>query len=58
MNLLKKGTTFTWSMAHTEAINKLIAIVLNDPVLFRPDPKRPFILEVDTSVFATGAILY
>ncbi len=57
-NLLKKGMTFTWSTTHTEAINKLIAIVLNDPVLFRPDPKKPFILEVDASTFATGAILY
>ncbi len=57
-NLLKKGTTFMWSPTHTEAINKLIAIVLNDLVLFRPDPKKPFILEVDASAFTTGAILY
>ena len=57
-NLLKKGTTFTWSKTHTKAINRLIIIVLSDPVLFRPDPKRPFILEVDASAFATGAILY
>ncbi len=57
-NLLKKGTTFMWSTIHTKAVNKLIAIVLGDPVLFRPDPKKPFILEVDASAFATGAILY
>ena len=57
-NLLKKGTTFTWSTTHTEAVNKLITIVLNDLVLFRPDPKKLFILKVDASTFATGAILY
>ncbi len=57
-NLLKKGTTFTWTTAHTEAVNKLITIVLNDLVLFRPDPTKPFILEVNALAFTTGAILY
>ncbi len=32
--------------------------MLNDPVLYHPDPLKPFILEVDTSAFATRAILY
>ncbi len=43
---------------HTKAVNKLINIVLSDPVLFRPNPREPFILEVDASAYATGAILY
>ncbi len=57
-NLLKKGTTFLWTDAHTQAVDKLINITLNDPVLYRPDPLKQFILEVDASAFATGAILY
>jgi len=57
-NLLKKGTNFLWTDAHTQAVNKLIDITLNDPVLYRPDPLKQFILEVDASVFATGVILY
>ncbi len=57
-NLLKKGAAFTWTSSHTEAVNKLIAIVLSDPVLFHPNPKEPFILEVNTSAFATEVILY
>ncbi len=57
-NLLKKGTAFLWTDAHTQAVDKLIDITLNDPVLYRPDPLKQFTLEVDASTFATGAILY
>ena len=57
-NLLKKGAEFLWTDAHTKAINQLIDITLNDPVLYRPDPLKQFTLEVDASAFATGAILY
>ncbi len=57
-NLLKKGTTFLWMDAHTQAVDKLIKITLDDPVLYRPDPLKQFILEVDASAFTTGAILY
>ena len=57
-NLLKKGTNFIWTDAHSQAVEKLIDITLNDPVLYRPNPLKQFILEVDTSAFATRAILY
>src|SRR6266436_6890142 len=57
-NLLKKGAAFTWTSAHTQAVDKLIDITLNDPVLYQPDPLKQFTLEVDASTFATGAILY
>ncbi len=57
-NLLKKGTNFLWTDAHSQAVEKLIDITLNDPVLYRPDPFKLFILEVNASAFATGAILY
>jgi len=57
-NLLKKGTNFLWTNAHSEAVEKLINITLSDPILYHPDPLKQFILEVDTSAFTTGAILY
>ena len=33
-NLLKKGTNFIWMDMHTQAVEKLINITLNDPVLY------------------------
>ncbi len=57
-NLLKKGANFLWTNAHSEAVEKLINITLNDPILYHPDPLKQFILEVDASAFTTGAILY
>ncbi len=57
-NLLKKGANFLWTDAHSQAVEKLIDITLNDPVLYCPDPLKQFILEVNASAFATGAILY
>ncbi len=33
-NLLKKGTTFLWTDAHTQAVDRLIDITLNDPILY------------------------
>jgi RNase H-like domain found in reverse transcriptase len=56
--LLKKDHPFLWTKKCTEAINTLINIITSDPVLHRPDHKRQFELEVDTSQFAIGAILY
>jgi RNase H-like domain found in reverse transcriptase len=56
--LLKKGTKFQWSQACTNAVDALIDCVTHDPVLQRPDTTRPFVLEVDASQYASGAILY
>jgi RNase H-like domain found in reverse transcriptase len=39
-------------------VDKLIKVVISNPVLLRPDFKKPFVLEVDASQYATGAILY
>jgi len=55
--LLKKGTPFQWIPECHEALDKLISTVLTDPALQQPDINKPFQLEVDTSTFATGAIL-
>jgi RNase H-like domain found in reverse transcriptase len=56
--LLKKNKKFEWTEECTEAVDKLIKAVISNPVLLCPDFKKPFILEVDASQYATGAILY
>jgi RNase H-like domain found in reverse transcriptase/Reverse transcriptase (RNA-dependent DNA polymerase) len=56
--LLKKGQMFRWTEECTKALDTLLTMVEEDPVLHRPDYSRPFELEVDTSQYATGAILY
>jgi RNase H-like domain found in reverse transcriptase len=54
----KKGKEFAWEKAQTQAVNRLIRLVTSEPVIVPPDPEQQFILYVDASQFATGAILY
>jgi hypothetical protein len=56
--LLKKNKKFKWTEECTQSVNALIKAVTSNPVLLRPDYKKPFVLEVDASQYATGAILY
>jgi RNase H-like domain found in reverse transcriptase len=57
-DLLKKDTPFNWTDKCMQAVQMLKQIVTSEPVLVPPDPTRQFILEVDASQYATGAILY
>ena len=57
-NLLKKDTKFLWTSECTTTLDKLIHIITTSPVLATLDPDRQFILEVDASQYATGAILF
>jgi len=57
-NLLKKASPFLWTGECTTALTTLRDIVTSEPVLISPDQERQFILEVDASQYATGAILY
>jgi hypothetical protein len=57
-DLLKKDVPFHWGEEQRSALNQLIGIVTSDPVLKQPDTQKPFILEVDASDVASGAILY
>src|SRR6267142_2589227 len=57
-NLLKKTSPFLWTEACTTALTTLYDIVTSEPVLISPDQDRQFILEVDASRYATGALLY
>jgi hypothetical protein len=54
---MKKDHPFTWTTNCTNALNQLINIILDNPSLRQPDLTKPFFLQVDTSAFATGAIL-
>jgi hypothetical protein len=40
------------------SLDALLKIISSDPILHQPDYSKPFILEVDASQYATGAILY
>jgi RNase H-like domain found in reverse transcriptase/Reverse transcriptase (RNA-dependent DNA polymerase) len=57
-DLLKKDTPFEWTNKCTTAVQELKWIVTSEPVLVPPDSTRQFVLEVDTSQYVTGAILY
>ena len=56
--LLKKGVKFIWTDKCTAAVDTLINIVTSDPILWQPNPAKPYKLEVDASQEATGAILW
>jgi RNase H-like domain found in reverse transcriptase/Reverse transcriptase (RNA-dependent DNA polymerase) len=56
--LLKKNKKFEWTEECTWAVDALIKAITSNPILLWPDFKKPFILEVDTSQYAMGVILY
>jgi RNase H-like domain found in reverse transcriptase len=56
-DLQKKEQSFQWTDECTKAVDKLITIVTSNPVLYCPNYNKPFILEVDASQYAIGAIL-
>jgi hypothetical protein len=56
--LTKKTKPFESTDECREALETLIQMVTSAPVLAFPDLERPFELEVDTSAFAVGAILF
>jgi hypothetical protein len=57
-DLTKKGTQFNLDPKCTDALDELIKRVTTEPVLWHPDPAKPYELEVDASAFALGSILY
>ena len=57
-DLLQKGRAFAWDKLCKDAIRRLIGLVISEPVLIPPDTNEQFILYVNASQFATGAILY
>ena len=55
--LTKKGVPFVWSSEAQAAFGKLKTLFTSAPVLVHPNPELPFIVEVDASNSAVGAIL-
>ena len=52
-NLTKKDQSWIWTEKYKEAFQKLKEEFAKEPVLFMPDPSKPFIIESDASKWAT-----
>ena len=55
--LTKTGVPFVWSSNAQAAFDKLKTLFTSAPVLVHPNPELPFVVEVDASDSAVGAIL-
>jgi hypothetical protein len=56
-DLLKKNTPFVWTPALQESFDTLKTALVEAPVLALPDFTKPFVLEIDASDQAIGAVL-
>ena len=56
-DLMRKTEPWKWTPERQEAFETLKAAFVSQPVLVIPDYSRPFIIEADASLFATGAVL-
>ncbi|XDV35945.1 hypothetical protein PO909_005807 [Leuciscus waleckii] len=58
INLLqKKPKSLSWTPAANHAFQSLKYLFTSAPLLIHPDPNKPFIVEVDVSTTAVGAML-
>ncbi|KAK3512082.1 hypothetical protein QTP70_030361 [Hemibagrus guttatus] len=55
--LRNKPKSLTWTPATTQAFDKLKTAFTTAPLLVHPDPKLPFIVEVDASTTRVGVVL-
>jgi RNase H-like domain found in reverse transcriptase len=56
-DLLRKDKKFVWSEECQESFDQLKKRFTEEPVLMMPDHSKPFQIQVDSSLFATGGIL-
>ena len=56
-NLLKKDKKFVWSKECQDSFDLLKKQFTEEPVLMMPDHTRPFQIQVNSLLFATGGIL-
>jgi hypothetical protein len=55
--LLKKDTPWTWEGPQIQAFDALKDKISSPPCLLMPDLNKPFVLHVDASGYAVGAVL-
>ena len=55
--LTRKDATWQWGTEQQKAFDTLKNHVINEPILAQPNLAEQFILEVDTSRYAVGAVL-
>ncbi len=55
--LRNKPKSLSWTPTATEAFEKLKEAFTHAPILVHPDPKEPFVIEVDASTTGVGAVL-
>jgi hypothetical protein len=55
--LTQKGVLFVWGEPQQKAFEKLKGKLLSAPILARPDPHKPFILDTDYQKYAVAAVL-
>lgn len=56
-DLLKKNEEFVWTEEQQRTFDTLKTKFTEEPVLRMPDSAKPFVLETDASLFASGAVL-
>ena len=56
-DLLKNHKTFSWNPEAQNAFDQIKCILSSEPILKPPDFSKPFVLAVDASNVATGAVL-
>ena len=56
-DLSRKDERFEWTPERQDAFDTLKQCFTKSPVLLMPDSLKPFVLEMDNSLFASGAVL-
>jgi hypothetical protein len=56
-DLTRKANVWRWATQEQSAFEQLKNLVTSSPVLIFPSEHKPFVLEADSSDFATGAVL-
>ena len=56
--MIRKGRQFIWGEEQQQAFDEIKVRLVKPPVLHLLDNKGRFLLYSDTSIFATGSVLY
>jgi len=56
-DLTKKDQSFLWTSTYKEDFDTFKLMLIEAPILVRPDFERPFIVDVDWSIKGVGLVL-